>query len=65
VGEYLTVTEAARVLGVAPPTLRNRDRTDKLKPKRHPLNRYRREDLGAFLEQIATSAGGLREGRRA
>ena len=34
--EYLTVSEAAELLGVSPGTLRNWDRTGKLKPHRHP-----------------------------
>jgi MerR family transcriptional regulator, copper efflux regulator len=53
---YLTIKEAAEVLGVSPKTLRNWDRTHKLKPVRHPLNRYRlyrRQDLEAFLQQLA------------
>jgi MerR family transcriptional regulator, copper efflux regulator len=39
--EYLTVKAAAAFLGVCPSTLRNWDRTGKLKPRRHPMNRYR------------------------
>jgi DNA (cytosine-5)-methyltransferase 1 len=52
---YLRVKEAAAFLGVSPKTLRYWDRTDKLKPVRHPLNRYRlyrREDLEALLRQL-------------
>ncbi|HEU5116307.1 MAG TPA: MerR family DNA-binding transcriptional regulator [Isosphaeraceae bacterium] len=48
------MTEAARILGVSAETLRNWDRSDKLKPNRHPLNGYRlyrREDLEAILRQ--------------
>jgi MerR family transcriptional regulator, copper efflux regulator len=57
--DYLTVKEAARLLGVSRDTLRNWDRADKLKPVRHPMNRYRlyrREDLGSLLQQL-TRAG--------
>ena len=53
---YLTVKEAADFLGVSSETLRNWDRTDKLKPHRHPLNGYRlylREDLEAILSRAA------------
>lgn len=56
---YLTVKEAARLLGVSRDTLRNWDRADKLKPVRHPINRYRlyrREDLEGLLKQL-TRAG--------
>lgn len=51
---YLTVKDAARVLGVSAETLRNWDRANKLKPHRHPLNGYRlyrREDLEAILQR--------------
>ncbi|MGH7055807.1 MAG: MerR family DNA-binding transcriptional regulator [Stellaceae bacterium] len=39
--ESLTVSEAAAQLGVTPATLRNWDRSGKLKPHRHPMNGYR------------------------
>lgn len=51
-GEYLTVAEAAELIGVSPWTLRNWDKAGKLKPNRHPVNGYRiyrREDLEATL----------------
>jgi excisionase family DNA binding protein len=39
--EYLTVKEAAKILGVTPVTLRRWDNAGKLKAKRHPMNNYR------------------------
>ena len=54
--EYLTVKMAAELLGVSPSTLRNWDRAGKLKPHRHPMNRYRlyrRTDLEAVLRSAA------------
>jgi DNA (cytosine-5)-methyltransferase 1 len=51
----MTVKAAAAFLGVSPRTLRYWDRTAKLTPVRHPLNRYRlyrREDLEAFLQKL-------------
>ena len=54
--DYLTVKEAAALLGVCVKTLHNWDRAGKLKPARHPMNRYRlyrRADLEAVLEAIA------------
>lgn len=39
--EYLSVSEAAAMLGVSPSTLRNWDRRGKLKAVRHPMNQYR------------------------
>jgi DNA-binding transcriptional MerR regulator len=53
---YLTIKDAAAVLGVSPDTLRNWDRADKLKPLRHHLNGYRlyrRDDLEALLARTA------------
>jgi site-specific DNA-methyltransferase (adenine-specific) len=60
-GEYLTVGEAAALLGVTAATLRNWDRSGKFRSVRHPLNSYRlyrREDLHAILSQIARRKGG-------
>ena len=56
--EYLTISEAAELLGVSVWTLRNWDRTGKMKSYRHPVNRYRlycREDLKALLARIRTT----------
>lgn len=53
--EYLTVRKAAQMLGVSVSTLRNWDRTGKLKPVRHPVNGYRlyrMDDLDALLGSI-------------
>jgi excisionase family DNA binding protein len=59
--QYLTVAEAADFLGVSASTLRNWDRTGKLKPSRNPLNRYRlyrRDDLASILRAINTRWSG-------
>ncbi len=51
--EYHTVGEAAEFLGVSTTTLRNWDRSGKLKTRRHPKNDYRiylHEDLEAVLQ---------------
>ncbi len=56
--EYLTIGDAAVLLGVSAWTLRNWDRTGKLKSHRHPVNRYRlyrREDLEALLARVRTT----------
>jgi excisionase family DNA binding protein len=53
--DYLTVGEAAEALGVSAATLRNWDKAGKLKPHRHPVNRYRlyrRSQLEKLLDQI-------------
>jgi MerR family transcriptional regulator, copper efflux regulator len=60
-GDYLTVGEAAELLGVSPWTLRYWDRTGKLKPTRHPLSGYRlyrREQLDEIL-RLAAGGGDL------
>ena len=53
--DYMTVGEAAETLGVSRSTLRNWDKAGKLKPYRHPVNRYRlysRKELDALLKNI-------------
>lgn len=53
--DFLTVSEAASALGVSPSTLRNWDRSGKLKAARHPINGYRlykREDLAKLMRQV-------------
>jgi excisionase family DNA binding protein len=44
----VTITEAARILGVSAPTLRRWDRAGKLKTHRHPINGYRLYSLKAL-----------------
>jgi excisionase family DNA binding protein len=53
--DYLTVSEAAQLLGVSASTLRNWDRGGKLKPARHPVNGYRlyrRGELESLLNRL-------------
>lgn len=50
--QYLTIKEAAELLGVTPTTLRNWDRSGKLIARRDPVNDYRLyavEDISQFL----------------
>lgn len=52
---YLTIKEAAKLLGVTPLTLRNWDTKGRLKALRHPINNYRiykPEDIELFLRKI-------------
>lgn len=56
--QYLTIKEVASILGVSKITLRNWDKSGKLKANRHPFNNYRvykLEDIEKVLELIETS----------
>ncbi|HZW05438.1 MAG TPA: helix-turn-helix domain-containing protein [Candidatus Nitrosotalea sp.] len=66
--DYLTVSEAASLLGVSASTLRNWDRAGKLDAVRHPVNGYRlyrRSDLEALLRKVEAPRGGSRGARKA
>ena len=57
---YITIKQAAKILGVSPLTLRNWDKSGKLKARRHPMNNYRvykMEDLETVIQEIETNAG--------
>jgi len=52
---YMTVKEAAKLLGISTMTLRRWDNGKKLKAKRHPINNYRlysRKELDVILKEI-------------
>lgn len=58
-GNYLTVNEAAKKLGVSPSTVRNWDRSGKLRSIRHPYNSYRiyrEEDIDYILSTLHESS---------
>jgi excisionase family DNA binding protein len=53
--KYLTVKQVAKLLGVTPLTVRNWDKSGKLKAIRHPINNYRLyrlEDIENFLKKL-------------
>jgi len=53
--DYLRIQEAAEILGVSEQTLRNWDRSGKLRVHRHPINGYRlyrATDLHALLRKL-------------
>lgn len=52
----VTITSAAEIIGVSVATLRNWDRSGKLKAVRDPENRYRLYSITA-LEHFATKQG--------
>ena len=57
--DYLQIKAAAALLGVAPNTLRNWDRTGKIQVYRHPVNNYRlykKADLQRLLASIELTA---------
>ena len=56
--KYITIKNAAAILGVSKITLRNWDKSGKLKAHRHPFNNYRVykiEDIEKVIEIIETS----------
>ncbi len=56
--KYITIKDAASILGVSKITLRNWDKLGKLKAHRHPFNNYRvyrMEDIEQVIEMIETS----------
>jgi excisionase family DNA binding protein len=58
--EYLTVQQAADLLGVCILTLYRWDTSGKLSPKRHPINGYRlykRSDLVKLLTKVSKTKG--------
>ncbi len=53
--QYITVKQAALILGVTPLTLRNWDKNGKFPAHRHPMNNYRvykLDDLERIVEDI-------------
>lgn len=53
--KYITIKDASTILGVSKITLRNWDKSGKLKAHRHPFNNYRVykvEDIDKVLEMI-------------
>jgi MerR family transcriptional regulator, copper efflux regulator len=53
--DYVQIKEAAALLGVAENTLRNWERSGKIRVYRHPINNYRlykRADIAALLAAI-------------
>ena len=57
--DYITIKEAAYVLGVSPLTLRNWDKNGKFPAQRHPMNNYRVykiADLMKIIEDIESGS---------
>ena len=52
---FLTIKQASKMLGVTPLTLRNWDKSGKLKASRNPMSNYRlyrREDIEKIVNDI-------------
>lgn len=55
---YITIKDASKILGMSKITLRNWDKSGKLKAHRHPFNNYRvykLEDIDKVIEMIENS----------
>ncbi len=62
--KYLTIKEAARILGVSALTLRNWDNSGRFPAGRHPISNYRVykiEDINELIEQMDKLAVGIRK----
>jgi DNA-binding transcriptional MerR regulator len=56
--KYITIKDASTILGMSKLTLRNWDKSGKLKAHRHPFNNYRvykLEDIDKVLEMIESN----------
>lgn len=56
--KYITIKKAAKLLHVTPLTLRNWDKSNKLKAYRHPINNYRvyrLDQIEEFLRRLEGS----------
>jgi DNA (cytosine-5)-methyltransferase 1 len=64
---YLTIKQASSILGVSTLTLRNWDKSGKLRASRHPINNYRVykiEDIEAVIQEIKVGTGPQKSGQR-
>ncbi|MFY9493314.1 MAG: MerR family DNA-binding transcriptional regulator [Minisyncoccia bacterium] len=62
--KYLSIKQAAAVVGVTTLTLRNWDKGGKLRPYRNPINNYRYyrvDQIEAFLRQMESSRDRFRK----
>jgi excisionase family DNA binding protein len=67
VNEYLTIADAARIVGVSQNTLRLWAESGKVPVRRNPANGYRlfrRTDLEAFLVRLEPTASPKKKAKR-
>ena len=65
--KYINIKDAAKILGVSPLTLRNWDKSGKLKALRHPMNNYRvykKTDIEKVIEEIDAGLGPRKNRKR-
>lgn len=58
--KYLTISQAAKKLGVNPETLRRWDKYGKLKTTRHPINNYRvysESQISSLVKELQLEVG--------
>ncbi len=61
---FLTIKEAAKMLGVSTLTLRNWDKSGKFTASRHPINNYRvykRDEVEMLIEDIRSKSWTMRK----
>jgi DNA (cytosine-5)-methyltransferase 1 len=66
--KFITIKDAAKILGVSKITLRNWDTSGKLQALRHPFNNYRVykvEEIERVVELIEKSPGRIQEKKEA
>lgn len=66
--KYITIKDAANILGVTKLTLRNWDKSGKLRAHRHPFNNYRvykLADIESVIELIEESPAQIEEKKSA
>ncbi len=61
--KYLTIKQAAKIIGVSELTLRNWDRTRKFSAWRHPINNYRMYTLDQ-IESLMKKLGQKKPSRK-
>lgn len=65
--KYITIKEAAKILGVSPLTLRNWDNSGRFPAGRHPISNYRVykvEDINDLIAQMDKLAVGVRRSNK-
>lgn len=62
--KYITIKQASEILGVSKITLRNWDKSGKLRAHRHPFNNYRVykiEDIDNIIEMIESDISSIQK----